>query len=128
MYEIVVEQHFEAAHALRGYKGKCENTHGHRYGVVVRLKTSRLNDIGMAYDFGDIKHQLREIINKYDHAFLNDIPPFDLLNPSAEYIAATIHNQLMDMITGQPVVISAVEVWENPHQGVIYTPALSSDS
>jgi 6-pyruvoyltetrahydropterin/6-carboxytetrahydropterin synthase len=122
MYEIVVEQHFEAAHFLRGYQGKCENLHGHRYIVKVRLKTGTLNDIGLAYDFTDVKRHLRDIISRLDHVSLNEVPPFDRINPSAENIASTVYRELELALGSVPVAISAVEVWENPQQGVIYTP------
>ena len=51
MYQISVEQHFDAAHALRGYQGKCETMHGHRFKVVVKIQASEVDDIGLAYDF-----------------------------------------------------------------------------
>ena len=122
MFEIVVEQHFEAAHFLRGYKGKCENLHGHRYAVVVRLNANKQNAIGLAYDFSDVKRELREIIGELDHTSLNDISPFDRINPSAENIAATIYSKLKERITEEHVSIAAVEVWENPQQGIVYRP------
>jgi 6-pyruvoyltetrahydropterin/6-carboxytetrahydropterin synthase len=122
MYELVVEQHFEAAHFLRGYQGKCENLHGHRYGVVVRLRTAKLNEIGLAYDFTDIKRYLKEIMGRMDHVCLNDVPPFDKINPSAENIAATIYNELRAKIADENVEIAAVEAWEHPFQGAVYTP------
>jgi 6-pyruvoyltetrahydropterin/6-carboxytetrahydropterin synthase len=122
MYEIVVEQRIEAAHFLRGYQGKCENVHGHQYTIVVRLKAEKLNDIGLAYDFTDVKRHLREILGRYDHVLLNDIPPFDKINPSAENIAATVYRELADLLKSGPAKVAAVEAWENPQQGVIYTP------
>ena len=122
MYEIIVEQFFEAAHFLKGYQGKCENVHGHRYGVVVRIKSEKINEIGLAYDFTDVKQHLKTILGDYDHALLNDLPPFDKINPSAENIASTLYKQLNDKITQTSVVLSSVEVRENPHQGVLYTP------
>jgi 6-pyruvoyltetrahydropterin/6-carboxytetrahydropterin synthase len=122
MYEIIVEKHFEAAHFLRGYRGKCENIHGHRYTVRVRIKSANLNEIGLAYDFTDLKRHLADIIAKYDHASLNDIPPFDQINPSAENIAHEIFNKLKARLSADPVVISAVEAWETPQQGVVFTP------
>jgi 6-pyruvoyltetrahydropterin/6-carboxytetrahydropterin synthase len=122
MYELVVEQHFEAAHFLRGYQGKCENLHGHRYSVVVRLKTDKLNKIGLAYDFTEIKLHLKDIMGRLDHVCLNDIPPFDKINPSAENIATTIYNELKAKLADESVKIAAVEAWENPLQGAIYTP------
>jgi len=122
MYEIIVEKHFKAAHFLRGYRGKCENIHGHRYTVRVRIKSANLNEIGLAYDFTDLKRHLADIIAKYDHASLNDIPPFDQINPSAENIAHEIFNKLKARLSADPVVISAVEAWETPQQGVVFTP------
>ena len=122
MYELVVEDHIDSAHYLRGYKGKCENIHGHRYAVRVRLKATKLNEIGLAYDFTDIKRYLAEIVGRFDHASLNEVPPFDKINPSAENIATTIYNELTKNMSQEPVTISAVEVWETPRQGVTYSP------
>jgi 6-pyruvoyltetrahydropterin/6-carboxytetrahydropterin synthase len=121
MYEIIVEDHFDSAHFLRGYQGKCENIHGHRYTIRVRLKAEKLNEIGLAYDFLDLKRYLAEIVGKLDHSALNEIPPFDKINPSVENIAATIYNELKIKLSRDPVIISAVEVWETPGQGVVYT-------
>ena len=120
MYHIYVEQHFDAAHFLRGYQGKCEALHGHRYRVVVKISSSRVNDIGLAYDFTDLKQDLNGIIDRFDHACLNDVPPFDDINPSAENIASTIYRELEPRIRG--VTLSSVEVWESPQTGVSYTP------
>jgi 6-pyruvoyltetrahydropterin/6-carboxytetrahydropterin synthase len=122
VYEIIVEKNFDSAHYLRGYKGKCENVHGHRYTVRVRLKAAKLNEIGLAYDFTDIKRYLVEIIARFDHTLLNEIAPFDKINPSAENIAATIYQELKEKLSQEPVTITAVEAWETPQQGVVYTP------
>jgi 6-pyruvoyltetrahydropterin/6-carboxytetrahydropterin synthase len=122
MYGISVERHFDAAHYLRGYKGKCEAMHGHRYRVVVRVKAERLDDIGLAYDFTDLKRHLNDILSRFDHTCLNDVPPFDKINPSAENIAATIYDELKVKLAADPVTIVSVEAWESPEQGVIYSP------
>ncbi|HUT68803.1 MAG TPA: 6-carboxytetrahydropterin synthase QueD, partial [Dehalococcoidales bacterium] len=122
MYEIAVEKHFDAAHYLRGYQGKCEAMHGHRYRVVVKIQADKLNDIGLAYDFTDLKRHLNDILARFDHACLNDVPPFDKINPSAENIAATIFNELKKKLASDPITLSGVEAWETPHQGVAYRP------
>jgi 6-pyruvoyltetrahydropterin/6-carboxytetrahydropterin synthase len=122
MYEISVEKHFDAAHYLRGYKGKCEEMHGHRYRILVKIKADRLNDIGLAYDFTDLKRHLNDILSRFDHVCLNDVPPFDKINPSAENIAATIYNELKEKLAADPVTLTCVEAWESPHQGVAYSP------
>jgi 6-pyruvoyltetrahydropterin/6-carboxytetrahydropterin synthase len=130
MYEITVEKHIDAAHYLRGYQGKCENLHGHRYSIVVKCSVEKLNDIGLAYDFTDLKKHLGEILERYDHTCLNDVKPFDKINPSAENIAATIYNELKKSLgvardkklgkDNPAPELNAVEVWETPEQGVEY--------
>jgi len=122
MYQISVEQHFDAAHFLRGYQGKCEALHGHRFRVVVKVKSSRLDDIGIAYDFAELRRHLGDILSRFDHTCLNDVPPFDKINPSSENIAFTIYNELRTRLAGAPVSISCVEVWESPESGVSYSP------
>jgi len=122
MYEISIEQHFDAAHFLRGYRGKCEALHGHRFRVVVKVKSSVVNDIGIAYDFVELKQHLAAILARFDHTCLNDVPPFDEINPSSENIAATIYKELQSKLAEASVTLSSVEVWESPNSGVSYTP------
>ncbi len=120
MYKISVEDHFDAAHALRGHKGKCETLHGHRFRVVVKVSASKLDDIGLAYDFTELKTKLKAILERLDHSSLNDIPPFDKINPSSENIASTIYSELKTALKTAPVKLDAVEVWESPESGVEY--------
>ena len=94
MYQLSVEKHFDAAHFLRGYQGKCEALHGHRFRVVAKVQAKQLDSTGMAYDFTELKKHLNAILERLDHSCLNDIPPFDRINPSSENIAATIYNEL----------------------------------
>lgn len=122
MYEIMVERHFDAAHYLREYQGKCENLHGHRFKVVARVKTPVLDSTGLAYDFTELKRHLDEVLVRYDHACVNDIPPFDRLNASSENIAATIFGGLKEKLDGAPVTLSCIEVWESPVTAVTYCP------
>jgi 6-pyruvoyltetrahydropterin/6-carboxytetrahydropterin synthase len=129
MYEISVEKHIDAAHYLRGYKGKCEKMHGHRYKIVVKVRAQKLNKIGLAYDFIDLKKHLGDILERYDHTCLNDVKPFDKINPSAENLAATIYNELkkslakpFDDAQGKPITLTSIAVFETPEQGVIYSP------
>ncbi len=122
MYQLDVEQHFDAAHFLRGYQGKCEALHGHRFRVAIRVKAPGVDEIGIAYDFVLLKQHLAGILSRFDHTCLNDVPPFDKINPSSENIAATIYNELKPKLAGTPVTLSGVEVWESPQSGVTYSP------
>ncbi len=123
MFEISVEKDFDAAHFLRGYKGKCEALHGHRFKVVATVRADKLDELGMGYDFTALKQKLGEVVNGFDHTCLNDLPAFKKANPSSENIATTIYRELGKKLKGAPVSILAVEVWESPQSRVIYRPA-----
>jgi 6-pyruvoyltetrahydropterin/6-carboxytetrahydropterin synthase len=122
MYEISVQEHFDAAHYLRGYQGKCEKVHGHRFQVVVNVRARQVDDIGLAYDFTKLKQQLGEIVSRFDHTCLNDVPPFDRINPSSENIASTIYSELQSRLKETKVSLYSVQVWESPHSAVTYFP------
>ena len=122
MFEIAVEMDFDAAHSLRGYKGKCEALHGHRFKVVATVKGNKLDETGLAYDFTLLKKNLGEIIGKYDHINLNDVSPFNRINPSSENIAVTVYDELKKKLTAAPVSLASIEVWESPHSRVTYRP------
>jgi len=120
MYQITVDQHFDAAHALRGYQGKCENLHGHRFRVVARLRASKLNEIGLAFDFRELKTRLNEVLERFDHTNLNEVAPFNKINPSSENIAATVYGELQTKLPG--IKLFSVEVWESPDSAAEYKP------
>jgi len=122
MYQVCVEEHFDAAHFLRGYRGKCEALHGHRFRVMVRVRASGVDEVGLAYDFAELKRHLRDILSRFDHTCLNEVAPFDSLNPSSENIAAAVYNELQTVLAGAPVSLACVEVWESPQSGVVYSP------
>ncbi|MFC2020789.1 6-carboxytetrahydropterin synthase QueD [Chloroflexota bacterium] len=122
MYRVSIEQHFDAAHFLRGYQGKCEALHGHRYKVVAKVAASQINEIGLAYDFTVLKRHLADILSRFDHTCVNDVPPFDMINPSSENIASTIYNELESKLAEASVSLSCVEVWESPESWVTYFP------
>ena len=122
MYRVSVRQHFDAAHYLRNYQGKCEQLHGHRFQAAVTLEATELDEVGMAYDFSELKKHLREILERFDHVCLNDIEPFDEINPSSENIATTIYRELEPRLKQRPVSIFSVEVWESPESCATYLP------
>jgi 6-pyruvoyltetrahydropterin/6-carboxytetrahydropterin synthase len=120
MYKLSVEQHFDAAHALRGYKGKCENLHGHRFQVKVKVTSNKLDDIGLAFDFSELKRMLKEVLSRFDHTNLNETPPFDKINPSSENIARTVYEAMKIELKDAPVELAAVKVYESPESAAEY--------
>ncbi|MDR1511703.1 MAG: 6-carboxytetrahydropterin synthase QueD [Endomicrobium sp.] len=111
-YKVSVEKNFSSAHCLREYKGKCENLHGHNWKVRVAFCGNKLDDTGILIDFTNIKIPIDEIMKFLDHKFLNEIDPFDKVNPTSENIAAFILEQLRHIET-ENAKVCEVEVWEN---------------
>jgi 6-pyruvoyltetrahydropterin/6-carboxytetrahydropterin synthase len=122
MYRVSVELDFDAAHYLRGYRGKCEALHGHRFQVMATVEAKALDEIGLAYDFTRLKQYLGEILSRFDHTCLNDAAPFDQINPSSENIAAIIHKELSARLAQEPVKLTTIEVRESPTSRITYQP------
>jgi 6-pyruvoyltetrahydropterin/6-carboxytetrahydropterin synthase len=125
VFELSVEQTFAAGHALRNYKGKCENVHGHNYRVRVVVQGPELDYRGLLVDFGDIKKVMKEVIERLDHQFINDIPPFTELNPSAENLALYFHQEVskgLTTVASVPVQVTEVNIWETDIQNATYRP------
>ena len=125
MYEVTVEQSFAAAHALRHYKGACENLHGHNFKVHVTIEGEQLDVAGMLVDFLDVKALMQDVMLLIDHKNLNDIPPFDNeKNPSAECIAEFFYNHVSAGLVNVPVPVRVqqVKVWETDIQSATYRP------
>ena len=105
MFEVTVEAGFSSGHYLRNYQGKCENPHGHNYKVFVTLIGEELDPTGLLLDFKLLKNLLRPVVDYLDHQMINDLKPFDELNPSAENLARYFYQQtaqqLSDMTRGR---------------------------
>ena len=115
IFEVMIERNFSSAHQLSGYKGKCENLHGHNYKIEIYARGSELNNIGLLVDFGDLKHAVDEIVKYLDHRNINDLPPFDEeLNPSAENLARYILEYVAERVNDDRVQVYKVRCFETP--------------
>ena len=115
MYEVIVEQTFAAAHALRNYHGSCERTHGHNFRVEITVVGGRVDQAGMLIDFLDLKRHMDKVVMRLDHTFLNEIEPFTTLSPSAENIAKHLYEELSKLTP-----VSRVRVWETNEMSAVY--------
>jgi 6-pyruvoyltetrahydropterin/6-carboxytetrahydropterin synthase len=123
MFEVSVEQTFAAGHALRNYKGKCENVHGHNYRVRITMQGDQLDSTGLLVDFLDVKSLIGGVVDYLDHQFINDLPPFDELNPSAENIAKYFYDRVSGGLKNEvPVRVSEVRIWETDTSSAVYRP------
>lgn len=124
MFQVSVDETFSAGHALRGYKGKCENPHGHNYKVRVTLAGPELDSIGLLYDFTHLKKIIREVTGGVDHIFLNDQAPFDVTNPSAENLAKYFYDETTRRMNAAPAGprITCITIWETDTSSATYAP------
>jgi len=116
MYSIKVEAGFSAAHNLKGYRGKCEELHGHNWKVEAAFSSDRLDKIGMVLDFKYLKTELNKVLDKLDHKYLNDIPYFKKVNPTSENIARYIYESFRLHVPG----IDSITVWESDNSSATY--------
>jgi len=124
MFQVTVDETFSSGHALRGYKGKCENVHGHNYKVRVTLEGSQLDSVGLLYDFTHLKRVIREIVGGVDHKFLNGMAPFDVINPSAENLAKYFYDETTRQMNAMPegARVTSITIWETDTTSATYRP------
>jgi 6-pyruvoyltetrahydropterin/6-carboxytetrahydropterin synthase len=112
VYSLTVRDSFAAAHRLREYEGNCEHLHGHNWQVELSVESDRLDALGMALDFRVMKRALSDLLSRWDHKYLNEIPPFTEENPSSENLARRIFEEMEGLLPG-PARVSRVVVWES---------------
>jgi len=121
MYELTIRQTFSSAHNLRGYEGACENLHGHNWKVEVSVRAEALDNLGMVLDFKKLKAGTKKVLSRLDHRYLNEVPPFDRENATAENLARFIFTELSSSLNKGPATVSRVVVWESDDACAAYT-------
>jgi 6-pyruvoyltetrahydropterin/6-carboxytetrahydropterin synthase len=120
-FEVMIERNFSSAHQLRGYKGKCENLHGHNYKIEIYARGRELDNIGLLVDFGELKTAADEVVQYLDHRNINELSPFDVeLNPSAENLARYILERVSARVGDERVQIYKVRCYETPTSVATY--------
>jgi 6-pyruvoyltetrahydropterin/6-carboxytetrahydropterin synthase len=120
IFEVYVKTHFSAAHRLKGYSGDCARSHGHNWMVEVYVRCRELNPIGIGIDFRDIKQSVKEVLSRLDHFDLNELEPFQTVNPSSENIAKYLYQELSKELSSDSTEVSKVKVSETPGAGATY--------
>lgn len=122
MFELKILTHFSAAHRLTMVASKCENLHGHNWHVEVCVLGETLDAGGVLVDFGILKRHIREIMQRLDHQFLNELPFFENDPPSSENIAVYVAHSLQEMLDVPGVTVSRVSAWESDDACATYYP------
>jgi len=121
VFELAVEDEFSAAHNLRGYEGDCEKLHGHNWRVRAQLRAERLDPLGMVMDFRWLKAALREILSPLDHSYINEVAPFENLNPTTENLCRYVAERLQERLPAG-VRLARVTCWESQECSASYVP------
>ncbi len=122
-YTVSAQAHYDAAHFLENYEGKCAKLHGHRYVVEVAVQAAELDDSGIAFDFVDLKRELRELAERLDHEHLNELPEFEGRSTSAEDQARWFYEELRDRLPAELAGgLLYARIWETPNQWAQYGP------
>ena len=119
-YTLKILTDFASAHTLRDYPGACARMHGHNWKVEVEVTACELDAMGMGVDFRVIKQAARDIAERLDHRYLNDLEPFTRVNPTAENIAAYFHQELSAQLNNERIQVHAVTLWETERACVRY--------
>jgi len=120
IFEVYIETHFSAAHALKDYPGDCAKLHGHNWIIRVYVSCLELNNIGIGIDFRVIKENVMEVLTVLDHCNINELPQFKDNNPSSENIAKYLYQTLSPRINSKNIKVSKIRVSETPNSGVYY--------
>jgi 6-pyruvoyltetrahydropterin/6-carboxytetrahydropterin synthase len=93
--------------------------------VRVHASARELDALGMVIDFADLKAVVSEVAGRFDHRVINEIPPFDEVNTTAELLAEHVYREVArrlaeDAASGRRVRIERVEVWETPTSCAVY--------
>jgi 6-pyruvoyltetrahydropterin/6-carboxytetrahydropterin synthase len=122
LFEVMIERNFSSAHQLRGYRGKCENLHGHNYKIEIYARGKELNNIGLLVDFVELKQAADDLVTYLDHKNLNELEPFVVeQNPSAENVARFVLEKLAAKINDERVQIYKVRCFETPTSVATYS-------
>ncbi len=112
MYRLKISDYFSSAHQLRGYRGKCEDLHGHNWKVDVAVEGLQLDEVGLLVDFKHLKDMLQSVLDELDHTFLNKLEPFRDQNPSSENVARYIFGKMSTLVP-DGITVASVTVWES---------------
>jgi len=121
-FELSIATHFSAAHSLRDYPGDCARLHGHNWHVKLYVECEQLDELGLGIDYKIMKNELKAALEPWDHYNLNDVPPFDVINPSSENVARELYQKMSRRLDNERLRVSRIEISETCTATVTYWP------
>jgi len=121
-FELSIETHFSAAHQLRDYPGDCARLHGHNWHVTLYVECTELDKLGLGIDYKIMKAELKQALEPWDHYNLNDVSPFDAINPSSENVARELYHDMSRRLDNERLHVSRIDISETCTAKVTYWP------
>jgi len=121
MYTLKIVTDFASAHTLRDYPGACNRMHGHNWKIEVEIAGTELDETGMLVDFKEIKEATNQIADRLDHYYINDIPPFTEINPTAENLSKYFYEELQKLMPNPSSAVKQVTLWETERACATYS-------
>jgi len=118
LFQLRIESVFSAAHAI-AIRGAREPLHGHDWRITAIVQAPSLDADGLVCDFHALERSLRDITGRFHNRNLNEVPPFDRVNPTAELVAKHIADELGKTVPRNAAVRS-VTVTEAPGCAATY--------
>lgn len=112
-YEMGIDSFFGASHAV----GADGPRHTHSFRVQVTLVSDTVDEQGMMRGFRGVSNVLNDEVQQLANRFLNEVAPFDVLQPTGENLAAFLFRRLCDGLAsaeGSDSGVVALTLWENP--------------
>ncbi|MEJ2544555.1 MAG: 6-carboxytetrahydropterin synthase QueD [Calditrichaceae bacterium] len=120
MYKLSALINFSSAHYLNAYKGDCARLHGHNWKVLVEVSSIKLDETGMAMDFKDLNDIAWKVIGKFDHQVINEVEPFNKINPTAENMARYFYRDIKHSLPIN-IKMEKIGLWETDNYLVEYS-------
>ncbi len=111
MYKLSIETAISAAHFLKEYSGACSRVHGHNWKIQVTVSATRTDRADMVIDFKDLKDLTWQVVGKFDHQMINEVPPFDGQNPTAENLSRYFYHEIARLLP-EHVSMYSIRLWE----------------
>jgi len=121
-FELSIATHFSAAHSLRDYPGDCARLHGHNWHVKLYIECEALDELGLGIDYKIMKNEIKAALEPWDHYNLNDVSPFDVINPSSENVARELYKEMSQRLDNERLRVSRIEISETCTATVTYWP------
>lgn len=116
MWHVTVDYSFSAAHYYEGFHGAVASLHGHTFGVRVCIHAKSVLGTGLAVERRDLERLVRQVAGVFEHKTLNEVEPFDKVNPTPELLAKYIYEGVEELM--KPVASNGLGVeWVSVKEG-----------